>query len=76
MPVFHRVSAMSHRRRFDYQCRRCREAFDREQAIYRQGFDHCPECGSDHLKESVTLPVRYLMTGRDRITRKKLEIAA
>jgi putative FmdB family regulatory protein len=65
-----------HTRQFDYQCQRCHEAFDLERAIYRQGYHHCPECGSDHLAENVTLPVRYLMTGRYRITRKKLEIAA
>lgn len=65
-----------HTRQFDYQCQRCHEAFDRDRAVWREGYDHCPECGSDHLKENVTLPVRYLMTGRYRITKHTQEIAA
>lgn len=67
---------MSHTRQVDYLCQRCHSDFDRGQAIHRQGYHHCPECGSDKLAENVTVPVRYLQTGRYRIAKKTMEIAA
>lgn len=55
-----------HTRQLDYQCQRCGLGFDLEQAIYRAGFHHCPECGSDSLAENVRVPVHYLATDRYR----------